>query len=78
MNEELGLAIEELRQVGHSRVWFVPILLNHCDIPDVEIGRNETLKDLQYVATSRELERWVSKDSQGYPRGAFFLAVLNS
>ena len=50
MNEELGLAIEELRQVGHSRVWFVPILLNHCDIPDVEIGRNETLKDLQYVA----------------------------
>ena len=49
MNEELTLAIEELRQRPTDRIWFIPVKLNSCDIPDRNIGGGETLQDLQYV-----------------------------
>ena len=49
MNEELTLAIEELRQRSHDRVWFIPIRLTACDIPDRQIGAGESLRDLQIV-----------------------------
>lgn len=49
MNEELVLAIEELRQRPTDRVWFIPVKLSPCDIPDRDIGAGETLLDLQYV-----------------------------
>ena len=50
MNEELKMAIDELRQRSTDRVWFVPIKLNECEIPDIDIGGGETLQDLQYVS----------------------------
>lgn len=49
MNEELTIAIEELRQRPTDRVWFIPVKLNQCEIPDRDIGAGETLGDLQYV-----------------------------
>jgi outer membrane protein assembly factor BamB len=49
MNEEIVLAIEELRQRPTDRVWFIPVKLSPCDIPDRDIGAGETLLDLQYV-----------------------------
>ncbi len=49
MNEELTIAIEELRQRPHDRIWFIPIKLNECEIPDFDIGGGETLRDLHYV-----------------------------
>ncbi len=49
MNEELTFAIEELRRRPTDRVWFIPVKLNECEIPDRDIGGGETLKDLQYV-----------------------------
>ena len=49
MNEELTLAIERLRQLHIDRVWFMPVKLNKCEIPDIDIGRGETLQDLHYV-----------------------------
>jgi len=49
MNEELILAIEELRQRPVDRAWFIPIKLSPCEIPELEIGAGETLRDLQYV-----------------------------
>ena len=49
MNEELTIAIEELRQRPTDRVWFIPVKLNSCKIPDRNIGGGETLNDLQYV-----------------------------
>ena len=48
MNEELTIAIEELRQRPTDRVWFIPVKLNDYNIPDRDIG-GETLQDLQYV-----------------------------
>ena len=49
MNEELTIAIAELRQRPHDRIWFIPVKLNECEIPDRDIGGGETLRDLHYV-----------------------------
>lgn len=49
MNEELTLAIEELRQYGSDREWFIPVLLSECDVPARSIGGGETLLDIQWV-----------------------------
>lgn len=49
MNEELAIAIEELRQRPHDRIWFIPVKLNECEIPDLDVGGGETLRDLHYV-----------------------------
>ncbi len=34
MNEELTIAIGELRQRSTDRVWFIPVKLNSCEISD--------------------------------------------
>ena len=49
MNEELTLAINELRQRPADRIWFIPVKLNNCEIPDRDIGGGETLQVFQYV-----------------------------
>lgn len=49
MNEELTIAIEELRKRPTDRAWFLPVLLSPCAIPDRGIGAGETLRDIQYV-----------------------------
>ena len=49
MNEELTIAIDELRQRPVDQAWFIPVKLNECEIPDRDIGGGETLRDLQYV-----------------------------
>ena len=49
MNEELTLAIEEIRQHSTDRVWFIPLKLNECEIPDLDIGAGKNLGDITYV-----------------------------
>lgn len=49
MNEELTLAIEELRQRSASIAWFLPIRLTPCQIPERSIGAGETLRSLHCV-----------------------------
>ena len=49
MNEKLMIAIEKLRQLPHDRVWFIPVKLNECEIPDFDIGMGGTLRDFHYV-----------------------------
>src|SRR5207247_1256133 len=49
MNEELLLAVEEIRQRHFNRPWFIPVLLNKCDVPEIDIGAGRTLKSLQWV-----------------------------
>lgn len=50
MNEELELAVEEVRLRGNVP-WFVPIRLSG-DIPDIRIGATRSLRDIQYVDVS--------------------------
>lgn len=49
MNEELILAIEELRQRSSDKTWFIPVRLEECEVPDREIGGGENLTDLQWA-----------------------------
>jgi hypothetical protein len=49
MNEELLLAIDELRTRQPEGAWFLPVILTPCEIPDRPIGGGATLRDLQYV-----------------------------
>lgn len=49
MNEELVIAVEELRKYTINRSWFIPILLSDCEIPDISIGAGRTLRDLQWI-----------------------------
>ena len=49
MWEEISLAVEKFRERPFDKVWFIPIKLNECKIPDIDIGGSATLRDLQYV-----------------------------
>jgi HEAT repeat protein len=49
MNEELTLAIEELRLRSTDQSWFLPVKLSECEIPDRDIGAGKTLRDIQHI-----------------------------
>jgi hypothetical protein len=49
MNEELVIAIEELRKRPRDRAWFLPVLLSPGALPTRPIGGGETLHDIHYV-----------------------------
>ena len=49
MNEEILLAIEELRLRPVNRAWFLPVKLDHCDIPAYRLGPTETLEAFQHL-----------------------------
>lgn len=55
MNEELTVAIEELRQHSVDRIWFIPVQLNECEIPEFDIGKGETLEVFQ---STKLYENW--------------------
>jgi hypothetical protein len=55
LNEELTLAIDELRQRPTDRAWFIPVLLSG-EVPDRDIGGGETLRNLQWVELSQDWE----------------------
>jgi hypothetical protein len=48
-NEELALAIEQLRQRSPENPWLIPIRLDSCDIPDRDIGYGRTLRAIQHA-----------------------------
>jgi HEAT repeat protein len=61
MNEELTLAIDELRQRPTDQAWFIPALLNECDIPDRNIGGGETLRAIQCVKLYPDLHEGIAQ-----------------
>ncbi len=46
-NEELLLAIEQLRLRRPDDPWLIPVRFDDCDIPDLEIGGGRTLTSIQ-------------------------------
>jgi TIR domain len=54
MNEELRLAIQQIRLIPLNRRWFIPIILKPCQIPDFPIDAVETLENLQYIDFSHD------------------------
>lgn len=50
MNEELILAVERFRQMPRTRDWFIPAMLEECELPDHSFGAGETLAGaMQYA-----------------------------
>jgi hypothetical protein len=46
-NEELTLAIEQLRLRRPDESWLIPVRFDDCDIPDVDIGPGRSLASIQ-------------------------------
>lgn len=61
MNEELTLAIEQLRRRSTERTWFIPVLLDAVDIPDRNIGAGESLRDLHAASLADDWAQGVSE-----------------
>ncbi len=61
MNEELAIAVEELRLRPRDRSWFFPVLLDDVDIPAIPIGPAETLQDLQAVSLAADWSSAISR-----------------
>ena len=61
MSEELKVAIEELHRRPVDKVWFIPVKLNECEIPDIDIGGGETLRNLQHVDLHENWETGIQR-----------------
>jgi HEAT repeat protein len=61
MNEELSIAIEELRTRPAHRTWFIPVLLNETHIPTRQISSVEDLSDLQMVNLSEDWDEGINR-----------------
>ena len=61
MNEELRLAIQQLRLMPQARRWFIPILLAACDVPEMSIDAVETLQDLQHIDFSLDWDNAITQ-----------------
>ncbi|MDG4830376.1 TIR domain-containing protein [Solwaraspora sp. WMMD1047] len=61
MNEELLLAVEQLRRRPRARRWFIPITLDQCEIPKYPIGAGETLEQIHHLDFSDD---WSSSIAQ--------------
>jgi len=64
-NEELALAIEQMRLRRPDRPWLIPLRFDECEIPDWDIGGGRTLSTIQRVdafggRTADETRRLVS------------------
>lgn len=64
MNEELMIALEELRLRTSDRAWFIPVILNECNVPAQNIGAGETLLDLHWVNLHFNWEEGIKKITQ--------------
>ena len=47
-DEEITVAIEELRKMPQDRNWFLPVLLSECEVPRI-ISERARLADIQWV-----------------------------
>lgn len=54
MNEEITVAIDELRTRPRDRAWFFPVSLDGAGVPDLSLGAGESLRDLQVTDLSSE------------------------
>ena len=61
MSEELKIAIEELHRRPVDKIWFIPVKLNECEIPNIDIGGDETLRTLQYVDLHEDWETGIQR-----------------
>lgn len=56
-NEELLLAIEQIRLRPPDRTWLIPVRLGDCEPPDYDLGGGRRLSDLQWIDLFPD-EKW--------------------
>lgn len=61
MNEELTLAVEKLQERPFDKTWFIPVKLEECKVPDIDIGGGATLRDLQSVDLYEDWETGIQQ-----------------
>lgn len=49
VHEELKLAIERLRQMPDDRLWFLPVRLSDCEVPEKLIYAGKSIRDLYWT-----------------------------
>lgn len=64
MNEELNLAVEQMRLRSRNRQWMIPIKLSICEIPHIPISPGETLRSIQWVDLSKDWGAGISELSR--------------
>jgi len=64
MNEELTLAIDELRARRSESSWFIPVLINQTEIPDIRISSTETLRDIHCLPLYDDWQTSIDKLSK--------------
>jgi len=65
--------IEMLQEMPTDQVWFIPVLLSECKVPNRTIGGGQTLRDLQWEPLYKNWERGTQRilEAMGadfYPR----------
>lgn len=60
MNEELRIAIGELRKMGNQK-WFLPLRLNECEIPDIKIDSVREFSDFHFLDMFPDFEKSADK-----------------
>ena len=61
MNEELQIAIDQLRKMPDDQIWFIPVKLDDCKIPHFEIRQNKTLESKQFVKLYEDWDNGITK-----------------
>lgn len=61
MNEELTVAIEELRMRPRNHAWFLPVSLDGTSPPDLSIGGGESLTDIQSISLADDWDQGVER-----------------
>jgi hypothetical protein len=61
MNEELTIAIDELRKRPSDKTWFIPILINETKIPSRRISAVENLSDIQAINLQEDWDVGISR-----------------
>jgi small GTP-binding protein len=61
MNDELNDAVEQLRLRPTNKAWFIPVLLDNCQVPNRNIGGGATLKDIQYVSLHEDWDDGIER-----------------
>jgi hypothetical protein len=64
MNTEIGLAIEMLKQMAPGRIWFIPVLLSECEVPNRAIGGGQTPRDLHWEPLHKDWGQGVRRIRQ--------------
>jgi len=61
MNEELNIAIEQLRLRLDDEIWFIPVKLSDCEIPHFNIRSGKSLESKQYVELYKDWNEGMSR-----------------